>query len=582
MKIFLAKTAGFCMGVRRAVEMVMDAPQELESPICTYGPLIHNPQVLALLKEKGICVLNEIPSQGTGTVLIRAHGVPPKTKETLKKSGFKVVDATCPRVIKVQTIIRKHTKKNFASIIVGDKDHPEVIGLLGYAEGKGCVVGSLEELEALPAFENAIIVAQTTQNIRLFDSVKTWVNEKFPHYKIFDTICDSTERRQAEVKRMASSVDAIIVVGGHNSGNTQRLLEIAKQTGKPAYHIESETELEGLDTQSLASARHIGITAGASTPNWIIKRVYRTLEALPYKSGRGWRRTFFNIQRVLLLTNLYVSLGAGCLSYACTKLMGISQHFPNFIIAILYVQSMHILNHLTGKQADQYNDPDRAYFYNKHKLYLSVLAIMAGGVGLIIAYTIEQIPFVILLAMSILGLSYNLRIVPERFSYLRYRRIRDIPGSKTLLIAMAWGIVTSLFPSLSISEKINLSTVLVFLWSTGMVFVRTAFFDTLDMQGDRIVGKETIPILLGEKMTMRLLKSILAVTFTIIILASAFNIISSLGFALSICPVFLFLVLLIYEKGHLIPSIRLEFLVESLFVLAGSITLLWSALLINL
>jgi 4-hydroxy-3-methylbut-2-enyl diphosphate reductase len=384
------------------------------------------------------------------------------------------------------------------------------------------------------------------------------------------------------VKRLASSVDAIIVVGGRNSGNTQRLFEIAKQTGKPAYHIESETELEGLDTQSLASARHIGITAGASTPNWIIKRVYRTLEALPYKSGRGWRRTFFNIQRVLLLTNLYVSLGAGCLSYACTKLMGIGQYFPNFIIAILYVQSMHILNHLTGKQADQYNDPDRAFFYNKHKLLLSVLAIMAGGVGLIIAYTIEQIPFVILLAMSILGLSYNLRIVPERFSYLRYRRIRDIPGSKTLLIAMAWGIVTSLFPSLSISEKMNLSIVPVFLWSTGMVFVRTAFFDTLDMQGDRIVGKETIPILLGEKRTMRLLKSILAVTFAIILLASAFSIISSLGFALSICPVFLFLVLLIYEKGHLIPGIRLEFLVESLFVLAGSITLLWSALLINL
>jgi 4-hydroxy-3-methylbut-2-enyl diphosphate reductase len=577
MKILLAKTAGFCMGVRRAVELVMDVPGAHEGQICTFGPLIHNAQVLALLKEKGICVLNEVPTQGAGTVLIRAHGVPPETKQGLKNAGYKVVDATCPRVIKVQTIIRKHAQKKYVSIIVGDKDHPEVTGLLGYAGDNGHVIGSLEELEALPEFDKAIIVAQTTQNTQLFDSVKTWA-QNFPHYKVFDTICDSTERRQAEVKRLADSVDLVIVVGGRDSGNTRRLVEIAKQAGKPAYHIETEADLESLDTGSLASAQHIGITAGASTPNWIIKRVYRTLEAMPYKKGRSWRSAFFNLQRVLLLTNIYVSLGAGCLSYACTKLLAIGQYFPHVIMAILYVQSMHILNHLTGKKSDQYNDPDRATFYNKHKVFLSTLAFMAGGIGLIIALTIGLIPFVVLLAMSILGLSYNLRIVPERFAFIRYRRIRDIPGSKTILIAIAWGIVTSLFPPLSISAKIDTGTILVFLWSTGMVFVRTAFFDILDMQGDRIVGMETIPILMGEKRSMRLLKSILALTLAVILLSSTFNLISSLGFGLAICPIFLFLVIMIYEKGHLIPGIRLEFLVESLFVLAGIITLLWSVI----
>jgi len=577
MKILLAKTAGFCMGVRRAVELVMDVPEAHEGQICTFGPLIHNAQVLALLEEKGISVLNEVPAKGAGTVLIRAHGVPPETKQDLKNAGFKVVDATCPRVIRVQTIIRKHAQKQFASVIVGDKDHPEVTGLLGYAGGKGYVIGSLEELEALPEFEKAIIVAQTTQNTHLFDSIKTWA-QKFPHYKVFDTICDSTERRQAEVKRLADSVDAVIVVGGRNSGNTRRLVEIAKQTGKPAYHIETEADLESLDTGSLASAQHIGITAGASTPNWIIKRVYRTLESMPYKKGRGWRSAFYNLQRVLLLTNIYVSLGAGCLSYACSKLLAIGQYFPHVIMAILYVQSMHILNHLTGKKSDQYNDPDRATFYNKHKVFLSILAFMAGGIGLIISFTIGPIPFVVLLAMSILGLSYNLKIIPERFAFIRYRRIRDIPGSKTILIAIAWGIVTSLFPPLSISSQIDTGTILVLLWSTGMVFVRTAFFDTLDMQGDRIVGMETIPILMGEKRSMRLLKSILALTLAVILLSSAFSLISSLGFGLAICPIFLFLVIMIYEKGHLIPGIRLEFLVESLFVLAGIITLLWSVI----
>ena len=247
MKILIAKTSGFCMGVRRAVEMVLDAPDQNTNPIFTFGPLIHNPQVLSLLKSKDINVLDEIPSRGSGTVLIRAHGVPPTTKENLKQANFNVIDATCPRVIKVQTIIRKHAKKGFAAIIIGDKDHPEVIGLLGYAREKGFVVGSMSELEALPDFENAIVVAQTTQNTEFFDSVKTWVATRHPHYKVFNTICDSTTRRQAEVKRLAESVDAVIVVGGRNSGNTRRLAEIARETGKPAYHIETEEDLDQAD-----------------------------------------------------------------------------------------------------------------------------------------------------------------------------------------------------------------------------------------------------------------------------------------------------------------------------------------------
>lgn len=562
------------MGVRRAVEMVLDAPEKHESPIFTYGPLIHNPQVLNLLKDKGISVINEIPARGEGTVLLRAHGVPPQTKEGLKKAGFTVIDATCPRVIKVQTIIRKHAAQGYEVIIIGDRDHPEVIGLLGYAGEKGHVAGDIQELENLPDFEKAIIVAQTTQNTLFFESVKAQVTLKFPHYKIFDTICDSTEKRQAEVKSLADSLDALIVVGGRNSGNTRRLAEIALQTGKPAYHIETETEL---DPEELASARHIGITAGASTPNWIIKRVYRTLEMLPLKKTKGWRRLFFTFQRTLLLTNIYVSLGAGCLCYSCSKLLKIPDYYAYVLIAMLYVQSMHIFNNLTGTQADHYNDPERACFYNVHKVFLAGLAFMAGAAGLIKAYTMGLFPFLILLIMSITGLSYNLRLAPERFTRGRYRRIRDIPGSKTILITMAWGIVTAVFPPLSVSGKFDLSTLLVFAWSGGMAFARTGFFDILDMQGDRIVGKETIPILLGEKRTLYLLKSVLVMIIAILFLATGSGFTSALGFALTICPLSLFLVLLIYEKGLMMPGIRLEFLIETHFVLAGVITYLWSS-----
>lgn len=563
------------MGVRRAVEMVLDAPNKHENPICTFGPLIHNPQVLDLLREKDISTLEHIPEYGTGTVLIRAHGVPPQTKQNLKKAGYKIIDATCPRVIKVQTIIRKHAQKGYASIIIGDKDHPEVIGLLGYAEGKGFVVDNLDDLDSLPSFKKAIVVAQTTQNTLFFEEIKKWANNKFPHYKIFETICDSTAKRQAEVQNLADSADAVIVVGGQNSGNTKRLAEISKKTGKPTYHIETESEI---DVDALSEAKCIGITAGASTPNWVIKKIYRTLETLPYKKKQGLQRIIFPIQRVLLLTNIYVSIGAGCLCYACIKIQGITNNLHHVLISMLYVLSMHIFNNLIGTKADKYNDPDRSSFYNKNKILLSFLAFTAGGMGLMTAYSVGWIPFLILFVMSIMGLSYNLRLIPKRFAYDKYSRLRDIPGSKTVLIAMAWGIVTSVLPRLSVSENIHLNTAIIFLWSLSLVFVRTAFFDILDMQGDRIVGKETIPILLGEKRALRLLKTILVINFGILFVSSAFQLISSFGFALLICPAFVFIMLSAHERGYMLPGIRLEFLVESNFVMAGVMTLIWSLL----
>ena len=565
------------MGVRRAVEMVLDASAEHGSQICTYGPLIHNPQVLKLLEEKGIQVLNQTPETGEGVVLIRAHGVPPEVKKKLKDAGFEVVDATCPRVIKIQTIIRKYAKQGYTSIIIGDKNHPEIIGLLGQADKKGNVISSLDELEALPVFDKAIIVAQTTQNTSLFQAIKRQVNRDLPHYKVFDTICDSTERRQAEVNRLANSVDTVVVVGGRSSGNTRRLVEIAEHTGKPTFHIETEADLDTLDIGALDPASRIGITAGASTPNWILKKVYKALEELPFKRKHGWRSVLFAIQRSLLLTNIYLSLGAGLLCYACAQLQGIGDFVPYVLLSMLYVQSMHILNHLTGGKADQYNEPERALFYQKYKHLLNILAIVSGGSGLIIAATLGLWPFFILLAMSIMGLSYNLRLVPEKLTWIRKRRIKDIAGSKTLLIAMAWGVLMGILPPLSTSGTITWSNILIFIWSTGLVFIRTAFFDILDMQGDRLVGKETIAILLGEKRSLSLLNVMVVGLIVTLLFSSAFHLISPLGFLLTLCPIFMGSILSGYKKRYLLPGIRLEFLVETLFVVAGLITFFWAS-----
>ena len=574
MKIIIAKTAGFCMGVRRAVEMALEAPGLYEKPIYTYGPLIHNPQVLELFAEKGVTVLEEIPEQGDGTILVRAHGVPPETKQALKQAGFTVIDATCPRVVKVQSIIKSHARKGFAVIIAGDQNHPEVIGLLGYAGPNAHVVSSMDQIKILPEFEQAIIVAQTTQNQELYSDIKAWAEKYHPAYKVFDTICDSTEKRQVEVRQLSRSVDAVIVVGGKNSGNTRRLAEIVSDAGKPAFYVETEAEL---DTDRLSHFETIGITAGASTPSWMIKRILRSVEQLPLKRWQGWRSFILTAQRFLLLTNLYVALGAGCLCYAAMHLQSQAVMPAALAAAVLYVISMHIFNHLTGWAEDKYNDPDREQFYRANKTPLIVMALIAGALGLVAAFNLGILAFWTLLAMSVMGLSYNLRIIPRPLSPgKKFRRIRDLPGSKTILIALAWGVITAILPALANQEASLAGTMVVFIWATGLVFGRTAFFDILDMQGDRIVGKETIPVLIGQKRSFKMLKVLLILLTMLPIGAGVMGLLSPLAFPLASCPLFLILIVAANEQGEMPPGMRLEFRVESLFVFSGLLAFVYT------
>jgi len=281
MEVVLARNAGFCMGVRRAVETTIGMVQKGGSAIATFGPLIHNPQVLSLLEEQGVKVLKEVPSQATGTIIIRAHGVPPEKKKSLEATGAKVEDATCPRVLKVQAIIVKYGKEGYATVIIGDRDHAEVEGLMGYAGGSGQVVNSEADVEALCLAGPYIIVSQTTQDEELFNRLKGAILQKYPSGLVFNTICDSTHKRQAEVRRLCREVEALVVVGGKTSANTKRLGEIAESLGCPVFMVESE---EDLDRAALAGYGRVGVTAGASTPNWVIGRVVAALGEIPGKS----------------------------------------------------------------------------------------------------------------------------------------------------------------------------------------------------------------------------------------------------------------------------------------------------------
>jgi 4-hydroxy-3-methylbut-2-enyl diphosphate reductase len=275
-KIKLAKTAGFCMGVRRAMDIALSMAQRKgDEEVYTYGPLIHNPQAVDFLSRQGIKPLEDLGKVGSGSIIIRAHGISPGERGKLEKTGMKIIDATCPKVKHVQSIIRRHSLEGYEILIVGDSNHPEVEGLLGYADGKGMVIGSEDDLKSLPSFRKLCIVAQTTQSNDDYEKIAREAAEKNPGSLVFKTICDSTEKRQAEIKELAAEMDAVFIVGGKNSANTKRLAKVAEDTGKPAYHIETAAEIRDIPVHQFKS---IGISAGASTPQWIIREIVDELE----------------------------------------------------------------------------------------------------------------------------------------------------------------------------------------------------------------------------------------------------------------------------------------------------------------
>ena len=387
MTIKLAKTAGFCMGVKRAVDVVLDmAGHRNGEAIYTYGPLIHNPQTVELLRKRGIIPirsLDEIDCAPAGAAMvIRAHGISPAERKKIKEKGFRIIDATCPKVAHVQAIIRKHVAAGFTVLIAGDWEHPEVNGLLGFAGEAGIVLGVPGDVDRLPALPKVCVVAQTTQSLEDYAAIVRRVKERFPEAVIFDTICDSTETRQTEIKALAAGTDAVFIVGGRNSANTRRLAELARLQGKPAFHIETSDELQGIDIEPY---RRIGVSAGASTPNWIIDRV---VDHLTGRLGKREEllRHLFKIWVFAVRTDIYSAAGAGCLSFAAMLLQGLPVNPLPILTASLYVYAMHVLNRFINRKASSISSFREESYLLHEKIYMTLAVfsmILALGASFI-------------------------------------------------------------------------------------------------------------------------------------------------------------------------------------------------------
>ncbi|MDL2316832.1 4-hydroxy-3-methylbut-2-enyl diphosphate reductase [Desulfovibrio sp. OttesenSCG-928-A18] len=293
MHVLRAASAGFCLGVSLALRrldkelasfMAHKGKRGADRRLITLGPIIHNPLVMQGYTEQGVLCESDPEGVGSGDrVVIRAHGIPREVEEALKASGAGVVDATCPKVKRAQTAIGRERDKGGILLLFGEKEHPEVRGLLSYAGPDALVFGSLEELERLPLDRAApyFLAAQTTQERSILLQGRERLSEMLQrNVRCLDTICDATRNRQQEAINLAENVDIMVIVGGLNSGNTRRLAEVSRSRGVPAIHVEQISDLSADMLDMLRAAKSAGLTAGASTPEEHINAMQDFLEKL--------------------------------------------------------------------------------------------------------------------------------------------------------------------------------------------------------------------------------------------------------------------------------------------------------------
>jgi len=272
-----ADVYGFCSGVRRAVDLALRAGAKAGgSDVRTLGQLVHNRRVMEMLDARGVSAINAPDEIAGGTVIIRAHGAPAGTVEALVARGIHVIDATCPKVARSHAIIEKYAKRGYCAIVAGEREHDEVQGLISRIDS-AYVVENAEEATQLQCAGPAIVIAQTTFQSAEFERICSVLRKRLKQVEVYDTVCPAMEERCEALDRLALSVEAIIIIGGKNSANTKRLFERAKRTGLPSSHVEGVHDLP----DQVFGYKSVGITAGASTPDYVVDEVQERLESVP-------------------------------------------------------------------------------------------------------------------------------------------------------------------------------------------------------------------------------------------------------------------------------------------------------------
>jgi (E)-4-hydroxy-3-methyl-but-2-enyl pyrophosphate reductase len=504
-EILLADTAGFCMGVQRAVQMVLDAAQDPATvlPIRTPGPLIHNRQVIELLERRGVLAVDDPAEGGTGTAVVRAHGLSRQEGDRLARAAGTLLDATCPHVRRAQNLAEQYSAQGYLCVVVGDRGHAEVEGVLSYAGGAGHVVSGPDDVNSLPPAERVAVIAQTTQDEEVFRATVRRIRERHAECLVFETICRSTAMRQAEVRDLAPKVDAMVIVGDRNSANSRRLAEISAGTGTPTHYVETEDDL---DVDRLLRCGRVGLTAGASTPNWMIRRVILRLEDEYRRRSRPGLHAMRQVLRAFVYVNACAAGAAAALTFASAYLL---PSVPGALalcmgVSFSFVLSQHLLNQYVRRESLYMSEPLRADYFLAAERVLLWLGIGGSALSLALSALLGAWAFAVVASGSALGLLYRLRWPRPLAERLLLNSLEQLPASKEVSVGLAWASMGALLPALTARSPLGPS-VITFVVCGLMGFQRTLALDLRDVQADQLVGRETLVRLIGPPAAFRLL-----------------------------------------------------------------------------
>jgi (E)-4-hydroxy-3-methyl-but-2-enyl pyrophosphate reductase len=580
MKLLVAETAGFCWGVRRALDQAVDLTKTTDGPVYTYGPLIHNSQVLEELKSQNIQAIDGLDQVQPGTILVRAHGVRPEVIEQLQARSETVVDATCPLVRRVQKALSAYVEKGYDTVIVGDDNHAEVVGLRGYTNDRCYVVADETEVDALPSFDRVCVVAQTTRDDRTFERAVERIRAKANEVRAINTICEPTRDHQTETIELAHRADLMVVVGGRHSANTVRLVKLARDEGARVLHVETDGELK---PEMFNGCETVAITAGASTPEWMINRVVSRIRSYSPEARSTVRTWLANVASIIVASNVYVAAGAASLTLACVKLIDPyatpPQGLPLIAIAGFFVLAMHAVNRYLERSPYSGWGTFSPRAYERFQKVMMFAGVGALASMLAVSAWVGPLPFIMVLISGALGLLYTVKIIPLRWArhLLGVRRIKDLPASRDFSVALGWTLVTAVLPVLILKES-ALRSAVVILFAFLLVFVRSALLGVRDVQGDKIMGMETTFKVVGRRRTKEVLIGfILGLTVVLAALGFPWN---SGSLSLFLLPVVLYVcaVCWLYERRLLPKGPEGELVVDGQFILAGIMTLLWRAM----
>ena len=557
MKIELAEHSGFCMGVRNAILRIVNEINTSEEEIYVYGPLIHNPQTLDVLGNRGVRTIYSLEGIEGRQIAIRTHGIPVEEYRQIKERSSRVINLTCPRVARVQSIIKKYSEQGYFTIITGDRDHAEVAGLKSYASSGVHVVTEIKDLETLPHAEKYVLVSQTTFDRRLFREFVSELTGKISEIEVIDTICDSTRDRQGSVmKGIGNRIDTLVVAGGKNSANTNRLAQIGRDSGIKTFHIEREDEL--LDSD-FSDSSNVLVTAGASTPGWIINNVLERLYRIKYRKMNFFINAVKIFLEFVVRTNLLSAVTASFITLLAGKFMGAGTDTAAALISFLYIFSMYSVNNYFDREFLRESNSYKYAIYERFGVPLMAVSILFMGLCMWLSLRYTGLTQLMLFLSFLFGFSYLSGPVKKLVKSMGSPFIRRAYNSK-VITSFGWLIVTVALPAMNSSPgPVGLAAVTVMVFS--LIFLRHVLIDIIMLQGDLIMGRESLPILIGNSRIYTL--SYVTGTVSALVFAAAAVMTGQLPFLLLVLPLAYYMGLAAWiKKLKYLVSLKYEILTD--------------------